>query len=142
MEESHATHLFTWQTAGLLWQQVLVGVEQSRTGDHDGAIDVHQVLTLLHSDTCRHKSLAEVLCTPRRQERPPFLPHPISPTLTQAGRPQLKLQSEGSAQSTAYKAQKAHSPHTGFLALSLPDVGALLFSHQPTSTLTQTEPVS
>lgn len=43
--------LHTWQTAGLLWQQVLIGVEQSRTGDHDGAIDVHQVLTLLHSDT-------------------------------------------------------------------------------------------
>lgn len=57
LEESHATHLFTWQTAGLLWQQVLIGAEQSRTGDHDGATDVHQVLTLLHSDTCSDQEL-------------------------------------------------------------------------------------
>ena len=121
MEESHTTHSFTWQTAGLLWQQALVGVEQSRIGDHDGGIDVHQVLTLLHSDTCRHKSLAEVrFCALQEDKKGPHsYPTPISPTLTQAGGPKLKLQSEGSAQSTAYKAQKVHSPHTGFLGLSL-----------------------
>lgn len=66
---SNTARSFTWQAAGVLRQQVLIGIEESCIGDHDGAIDVHQLLTLLHSDTCRHKSLAEALCTPGGRER-------------------------------------------------------------------------
>ena len=68
----------TWQAVGVLWQQVLVGIEQSCVRDHDGAIDVHQLLTLLHTDTCRHKNLTEVLCTPGERGS---CPKQVSPRL-------------------------------------------------------------
>jgi|UPI00001F395E hypothetical protein len=47
--------------ADSLWQQVLIGIEHSRIGDDNWAVDVHQLLSLLHTDTCRHKNLAELL---------------------------------------------------------------------------------
>ena len=68
--KSNTAQSVTWKTAGILWQQVVIGIEESCTGDHNRAKDVHQLLILLHSDTCRHKSLAEVLGTPGGRERP------------------------------------------------------------------------
>lgn len=60
---------------------MLVGIEESCIGDHSGAIDVHQLLTLLHSDTWWHKSLAEVLCLQKEEKRPQFYTDLSQPTL-------------------------------------------------------------
>lgn len=79
--KSKAAPSFTWQAAGILRQQVLIGIEEACVGDHNGAIDVHQLLTLLHGDACRHKSVAELLCTSRGRERPRFHTDRSQPTL-------------------------------------------------------------